>query len=710
MPSIAPPQNDEQWVLELWQWVGRAAQYSVNHPVSVVTGTKVHQGLTAALRASSGSIALGILRDGMTIGTAVVQNPGLKSRMAPYFHERGVVLIRFLSGITVEELTAFLSAATLPVNDVFAEGGLRSIIVRRGVVRVHVDELSHDVLEEERAEDRRIRRLRDLFVALLRGVQEARRATSPDDLIELLDEPKLLAKMFEQAEPQRALAQVLAGFADLAQEASAARRVDLKPKIVVVLEALGPEARDRLLLGYAALDGAARQPLADVIATLGPHALARLCLPTVRYHASRLDRFYFALRAVSPDAGVRIDVLRKLARLLYDLPLDEPATHDVMAGLAEPPRDGDPFRFERAVLTKIAARIRDERAGFRMRKANRAPSAEGFEGSRLDGLDHGVATDIGLLSARLVDYADVAARAPATAASMIRVGRLSGAAGVVRALSAVDDPRWLAVTQAALATVVRGDVLAGILADLDHNDERLEALTPFLKAAAPSRADLLFGVLEKTPNRKVRRTLLEVIAGVGPTVLPLVKARLASTEWFVVRNMVTLGVRVGARAQELAQVARHPHAKVRLEVARAMRLLPSEPAASEALAYMVQDPAEEVRSAALSALAEVSISAAAAHSIEASILDEAQKDDVRKRAVEALIRSASDEAAAALFRLLEPRGLLERSFSSELRERAAVGLRRSRAASAAQLFQRGLTSPTWRVRKACEKAMEGGHE
>jgi hypothetical protein len=704
MASSAPP-SDEQWVLDLWQWVGRAAQYSVSHPVAMVTGTKVHEGLRLALGGAT-TITLGVFKDALTIGTVHATNAGLKSKMAPYFHERGVVLLRFVAGVTMDELTAFIAVAVLPVHDVFAAGGMRALTVQRGVVRIQVEELAHDVLGEERAEDRRIRRMRDLFLALLPGVEDRRSPVDPGDLVELLDEPKVLARMFEQAEPQRELAQALAGFAHLVEETEEARGGALKPKVRRVIRALGPEARDRLVLGFAALDPAARRPLSDVLAALSPHELAELCLPSVRYHASRLDRFYFAMRAVVPDAGTRIDVLRKLARLLYDLPLDEPTTHDVMSGLAEPPRDGDTFRFERAVLTKIATRIRAERAAFRARPVARPPSAEGFDGARIDQLDHRVTSDIVLLSARLVDFADVAARAPGLTNALVRAGRVSAAAGVARALTAVDDARWLAATQGALATIARGEVAPPLIADLDRHEDRLDDLAPFLRLVAPSRTELLFSVLEKTPSRKLRRALLEILAGVGPAVLPHVKGRFAATEWYVVRNMVTLAARVGANVLELAAVARHPHPKVRLEVGRAVRTLPLDPRASDVLAAMVIDASDEVRVTALAGLGEVVMGAPAARSIEASILDENQTDDLRRRALDALGKSTSDEAASALYRLLEPRGLLEPSFSAEVRERAAAGLCRSRAANAAGLFHQALQSPTWRVRKACEKAVQ----
>jgi hypothetical protein len=73
--------------------------------------------------------------------------------------------------------------------------------------------------------------------------------------------------------------------------------------------------------------------------------------------------------------------------------------------------------------------------------------------------------------------------------------------------------------------------------------------------------------------------------------------------------------------------------------------------------------------------------------------------------IHALGRSPRDEAAAALLRILQPKGLVDLG-GSAIRDIAASMLRHSTAPSAPTYFEQGLRSPAWRVRKACERAME----
>jgi HEAT repeat protein len=84
---------------------------------------------------------------------------------------------------------------------------------------------------------------------------------------------------------------------------------------------------------------------------------------------------------------------------------------------------------------------------------------------------------------------------------------------------------------------------------------------------------------------------------------------------------------------------------------------------------------------------------------------ENESEEVRRMAIEALGRSPHDSAPAALFRLLQPRGLIDLDTT---RDYAAVALRHSPAPQATALFNEGLKSSSRRVRKACERAVIGG--
>ena len=711
MISNAPP-PDEQWVLDLWQWLGRILQYSVHHPACVAFGVKAHERLTRALL-DAGTLNVGILRDSLTVGSTRAANAMLRTRMGPYFHERGVILLRFLRGVTLDEMTTFMTAAALPTTEVFTGGGLRLVLAQRNVMRVQVEEISHDLLEQEREADRRQTRLRDLFLEMLKGVIHkdqiglSLEKGGAVELLELLDEPRMLARLLESAEPPRALAQVMAGFADMVQEAEEQSGRELLPKLRALLLALGPEARDRLLLGYAALDEAARAPLGKVLAGFDEQSLALLSFPSVRYHALHLDRLYYALRAIVPDAGRRISVLRRISRLLHDLPLDEPATLYVMEALSQPPTDTDPFRFERAVLSKIAARIHADRAPFRAKLGAVRASDEAFREAGLDPLDHRVTLDIVTLGSKIVDFAQYCERLPRLADMLVRTGRGAAATGIFRALVSITDPRWQGVTAGTLRALAASDATLQVLVEMEHYEaDRLDELTPLLRIAAGLRPEPLIAVLEKSENRKLRRVLIEALATAGPAVLSLAKRSLGSREWYVVRNMVTLLGRAGGTASDLLPVANHPQVKVRIEIARTLRGLVHDATSAQILASYLSDPAEEVHSAALVALTEVGLSPPAVSALEALVLDERRSDETRKRGLDALGRSRLDLAAHALFRLLEPRGILEMPFLTALRERAAVALIRSEARAAHQLFEQARQTGSWRARKACERAIE----
>jgi HEAT repeat protein len=227
-----------------------------------------------------------------------------------------------------------------------------------------------------------------------------------------------------------------------------------------------------------------------------------------------------------------------------------------------------------------------------------------------------------------------------------------------------------------------------------------------LRVVAGARPDVLFNALENAQNRKFRRAILEALNACGPAVAHLVKQRMAAPEWYVVRNMLVLAPRVGLIVADVAPMLKHPHAKVRVEAARALRGMALDPRASELLASLLDDPEAEVQAAAVAGLAEAPLTPGAIVRMEQVVLDEKHSDDLRLRAIEALGRSPTNEAAHALYRLLEPRGVIERPFTSTVRERAALALSRSQAPGAGGLFASAQQSATWRVRKACEKALE----
>jgi hypothetical protein len=210
--------------------------------------------------------------------------------------------------------------------------------------------------------------------------------------------------------------------------------------------------------------------------------------------------------------------------------------------------------------------------------------------------------------------------------------------------------------------------------------------------------------LDESENRKMRRILLDALSRAGHGLLPLIRPRLASDRWYVVRNAVVLLARLGGSASDYESVLRHSEERVRLEVVRAVRTLPADEAAMALLVRMLSDPAAEIRNNACLLLRGDLLGPAAIADLQRIVVHDTTPDAIRIAGVEALSQSRRDEAARSLYELLHPSGLIEAGGISQMRDVAAVALKRAAAPSAAELFAKGLASSVRRVRRACERA------
>ena len=261
-----------------------------------------------------------------------------------------------------------------------------------------------------------------------------------------------------------------------------------------------------------------------------------------------------------------------------------------------------------------------------------------------------------------------------------------------------------------LRAVVSPAVAAQLLADVDATSANIEGASleevlgtvRLLTALAP---EVVFEQLELSESRKMRRVLIEALSMAGPGLLPLVRQKLHSPSWFVVRNALVLLTRLGGVARDLLPVVGHENEKVRLEVLRALRGLPPDGMTMEFVASYLTDPVVEIRQHAVVMLRGELLTAEAVARLERVLLGEEYSEEHRRRVVEALGRCPLDAAATSLFTLLQPRGLLE---TGSLRDVVAVALKDSPAPLAPGYFAEGLKSSAWRVRKACERAAGAG--
>ena len=703
--SIDPRDPREAMLADLAAWLTRVMQYSAEHPVCANLGQKVLASVQRALRADN-LVAFGVLHDGLTLDEGKpIGNAIARSRLAPHLHSRGIIVVRFLAGVSLEELTQWLQVVLLPVEVIFDHGGVGRLLLDRGVSRVQVEEIAHDISEEERESQKRRKELREFFANMVKNLL-ARRALGIDiakELLLLLDHPDLAVQLLE--DDPLAVSDAVAALCLMVRQESARTGDDLFPKLIPILGALSPSSQDRVLVGLPALVGDFRDATAWALRLLPDEELARFVFSSFRLRTNELDVVFYAVGVAIGHDGRRRSILRRMSLFFYDLPSDDAESTALLAVAARPPADFDSYRQDRECLAEHARLARDRRAMTWLpppRISNAppppAPTRPSFDA-------RGVVAEVVRLAARTRRFDRLSAHLPTAAVTLADSGRIDAVLGIVEALRSITGETWRDHAAGALRQLLSTSVVKQLLDDFDrasaNEGAELDDVTTTVRTLALMHPEALLERLETSDNRKLRRILLEELPHAGAALLPLVRAKLRSPSWFVVRNAIVLLTRSGGAAKDLLVVARHPNERVRMEITRALRSLPLDETTVEIAAAYLGDPASEVRTLARGLVKGELANTTAIAALARIAGDEHSTDEARTIAIDALGRSKRDEAAVALFDLLQPRGLID---LGSTRDRAAVALRSSAAPKAAELFQAGLQSSVWRVRKVCERA------
>jgi len=703
----------EHTLVELAQWLARVQQYAPTHPACAPFGERTHKALLRSLQLEM-PLSFGVQKDNMTFGDGVASHPAIRLRLAPHLYERGVLAVRFASGVTHAELSALVELLALPVQTTFDRGGILRLALDRGLHRIQIQEYAHDISNEERAVQRTRTRLRTFFSEALRQLlgKRALDGLTGAELLELLEHPEIAVTILE--EDQLGVAEALAGLALMVREEERRTGKNLYPKLHPIILALSPPSHDRVLLGLPSMVADFRDALVWALDGLDEGELARVLLASVRSHALELDVVFYALSVAVPHDGRRYSTVRRLGLNFHDLPIDDPAATALLNTCAHRTSEFDSYRNERDLLLRNAVRVLAGRALFPpeghegRREASKKstqppPAAERgptiFEARR-------PMIDLVRMASRTRRFGELCKKLPTSAETLARAGSTEAVIGILNGLLGVTRPEVQPLAQQTIRDVMSPTVAEQLLADLDVTSTTLEGplledLAATVRLIASLRPDQVLERLEQSESRKMRRLIVDSLSSSGPKLLPRVLQRLGAQSWFVIRNALVFLPRVGGTPKDLLVVARHPQEKIRLEVIRALRAMPPDQVTMEIVASYLVDPHPDLRRHASVMLRGDLLTPGAIAILERVALDEEQPEEIRQRAITALGQSSFDVAATALFTLLQPRGLLD---LSSLRDLVAVALRRSPARVAAGYFAEGLKSSAWRVRKACERA------
>ncbi|MGZ3474414.1 MAG: HEAT repeat domain-containing protein [Polyangiales bacterium] len=691
----------EQVLVDLSLWLSRVLQYSAAHPACAKLGDKTHATVARALAVTS-PLAFGVLKDDIMVDGAPAKHPVLRTRVAPHLHARGVLLIRFVQGVTVEELSQLVDLLALPEQTIFDRGGLSRLAVERKIARVQIEEIAHDISAEERTAQQRRTKFREFFTEMLRTALSRRRpdAALADQIIELLDHPEIAVTVLE--EDAAGIAEAAAGLALILEQQQQRTGEDARAKLVPVLLALAPSSRVRLLLGFPPLAGDFRRAFAKVVDLMTEAQLARLVLPSVRAHAENLEPVLYALSAAVPHDGTRYSALRRVALSFFDLAGDD-MLQGVLSALAQPIPEYDSFRRERECLRDhaVVALLRRGDADARTTTISPEPPVA-FDGGR-------TVADLIEIVTRTRSFDRFCQRLVTVAPAMGRDGAFGALRGLASAAAShpSNDVRAVAAqSHREVSTAVAPEVLADLDGAAEEADEaKLASIASTVALFASHAPVAVLDRLDISESRAFRRILLDALASSSSAELvSLLRPRLHSSKWYVTRNAVILLGRAGGTGADLVPIANHPREQVRREIVRVLRSM-LDPAAMDIVALYLTDASPEIAAHAPSLLRGELLGPSAIARLETFACDEQRREDLRRRVVLALGRSPRDEAAAALLRILQPKGFVDLG-SGAIRDLAASALRHSPAPGAQGYFEQGLRSSSFRVRKACERVAE----
>jgi hypothetical protein len=191
-------------------------------------------------------------------------------------------------------------------------------------------------------------------------------------------------------------------------------------------------------------------------------------------------------------------------------------------------------------------------------------------------------------------------------------GRLSLATRVLQGLGASREPAtdlpaegaddWIARLRRKAADRTHITQLAGLLRQ-SLAPEQIDDVAAYLRLLPEEGLEEFATLLADEPDRRTRVRMCEVLARIGPPVIPVLVRRLGDQRWFVVRNVLyILGkIRQASTAPSVLAALDHPHPRVRVEAVRAASLIGGAGSAVR-LSRCAHDPDPAIRRAVIAVL------------------------------------------------------------------------------------------------------------
>lgn len=216
-----------------------------------------------------------------------------------------------------------------------------------------------------------------------------------------------------------------------------------------------------------------------------------------------------------------------------------------------------------------------------------------------------------------------------------------------------EHSRRLALFRRRVAGRAQISLVAGLLRQ-NASAEHLALTADYLRLVPGEGVEEFTTLLADERDRRVRARMCQVLARVGPSIIPVLLRWLEDSRWYVVRNVLYVLGKLGDASTFTSAVAMldHSHPRVRVEAVRALGLIGGG-LASEPLLRRVTDPDPAVRRAVVKSLGSLRNDDAvpALRDLVTSPVRASEDLEIKQEAINALATIGSPLAQGALVAL-----------------------------------------------------------
>jgi len=155
--------------------------YFKEHPLFIKSIEKLHADTLAVLNFLD-PIVLGITPNSLSVADKYFEKESLYSELAAFLHRRKIKNIEIRKNITVSDVGIFVTSLSLPMLDIFKEGGLAYLLEKQGVSSVIVTELDYSSLLRAEGQEQK-----DVWAYLLKRAVKEQNEAQIKDIVENFD-------------------------------------------------------------------------------------------------------------------------------------------------------------------------------------------------------------------------------------------------------------------------------------------------------------------------------------------------------------------------------------------------------------------------------------------------------------------------------------------------------------------------------------------